>query len=189
MSYGGPWPLMLRSPSGSDDSRASSTLTSGGASTLNSGPLSETSASGSDDPPCRSFHPMTFPRDGHPPLEEALSSGEFPVKPVVTERGGVDEMGPWLRVRATDQLLLCERTVHWSAECPFLQRGTFSLTPCYCVDKLHIGAFTMMWTTTSACMSTVAAAKMWTLQLDGYGPWLSCAGGAVLFRRGPLEHG
>ena len=77
------------------DSWASSTLTSGDASTLDSGPLSETSASGSDDPPCRSFHPMTFPRDGHPPLEEAISSGEFPVKPVVTERGGVDEMGPW----------------------------------------------------------------------------------------------
>ena len=82
------------------------------------------------------------PRDDIPTGWTPTSCGctqlwEFPVKPVVAEWGGVDVMGPWLRVRDTDRLLLCERTVHWSAACPFLQRGAFSLTPCYCVDKLH----------------------------------------------------
>ena len=86
---------MLRSASGSDDSRASSTLASSvAASTLDRGPLGETTSSGSDDSPCRSFHPMTFSRDGHQPHADALSSGEFPVKPVVAEWGGVDVMGP-----------------------------------------------------------------------------------------------
>ena len=126
---------MSLSPSESDVSRATSTLDSSvAASTLDMGSLTETNASGSDGSPCRSFHLVTFPQDGHLPHEGALSSGEFPAKPVVAECGGV---GPWLRVRDTDRLLLCDRTVHWSAECPFLQRATFSLTLCYCVDKLH----------------------------------------------------
>ena len=76
--------------------------------------LSETDARGSDESPCRAYHPMTFPRDGHLPSNDATGSDEFPAKPAVTEWGGVDEMGPWLRVKDTDRLLLCDRTVHWS---------------------------------------------------------------------------
>ena len=77
--------------------------------------LSETDARGSDEPP---YHPMTFPRDGHLPSNDATGSAEFPTKSAVTEWGGVDEMGPWLRAKETDRLLLCDHTVHWSPDCP-----------------------------------------------------------------------
>ena len=99
--------------------------------------LSETDARGSDESPCRAYHPMTFPRDGHVPSDDAIGSDEFPAKPAVTAWGGVDEMGPWLRVRDTDSLLYCDRTVHWSPECPLLSGRSFRLTQCYCADKLH----------------------------------------------------
>ena len=88
--------------------------------------LSETGASGSDDSPCR-----------HLPSHDATGSDEFPAKPVVTEWEGLDEMGPWLRVKDTDRLLLGNRTVHWSPDCPFLSGRSFGLTQCYCADKLH----------------------------------------------------
>ena len=99
--------------------------------------LSETDARGSDECPCRAYHPLTFPRDGHLPSHDATGSDEFPVKPVVTEWEGLDEMGPWLRVKDTDRLLLGDRTVHWSPDCPFLSGRSFGLTQCYCADKLH----------------------------------------------------
>ena len=99
--------------------------------------LSETDARGSDESPCRAYHPMTFPRDGHLPSHDATGSDEFPAKSVVTEWEGLDEMGPWLRVKDTDRLLLGDRTVHWSPDCPFLSSRSFCLTQCYCADKLH----------------------------------------------------
>ena len=99
--------------------------------------LSETGVSGSDDSPCRVYHPLTFPRDGHLPSHDATGSDEFPAKPVVMEWEGLDEMGPWLRVKDTDRLLLGDRTVHWSPDCPFLSGRSFGLAQCYCADKLH----------------------------------------------------
>ena len=33
--------------------------------------LSETDARGSDESPCRAYHPLTFPRDGHLPSHDA----------------------------------------------------------------------------------------------------------------------
>ena len=101
------------------------------------GPLAETVARGSDDSPCRAYYPLTHPRDGHEPHDGALSSGEFPPKLDVPERGGVDDMGTWLRIRPTDSLILARRMVHMSTRCPFLSRASSSLTLCYCVDKLH----------------------------------------------------
>ena len=99
--------------------------------------LSETGASGSDDSPCRAFHPLTYPRDGRLPSHDATGSDDFPAKPVVTMWEGIDEMGPWLRVKDTDRLFLGDRTVHWSPNCPFLSGRSFGLTQCYCADKLH----------------------------------------------------
>ena len=79
-------PPLLRSPSRLSDSRASSTLNSSvDASSFDQFPLEETTARGSDDFPCRVFHPVTFPRDGHVPHDGALGSSEFPAKPAVTE--------------------------------------------------------------------------------------------------------
>ena len=101
------------------------------------GVLDETQATGSEDFPCRAFHPLTFPRDGHAPHEGALGSEDFPAKAVVTEWGGVDAMGPWLRVRETDTLVLDGSTVHWTAQCSLLRRQPWPLTLWYCVDKLH----------------------------------------------------
>ena len=116
----------------------SSTLDSSDVASISDpGPLEETAARGSADSPCRAFHPLTHPRDGREPHDEALSSGEFPTKPEVIEWGGVDEMGPWLRVHSTDSLLLSRRMVHMSTGCPFLSSASSSLTLCYCVDKLH----------------------------------------------------
>ena len=99
--------------------------------------LDETHATGSEDFPCRAFHPFTFPRDGHEPHDGALGSSEFPAKSVVTEWGGVDVMGPWLRIRENDTLVLGNCTVHWTAECSLHRGEPFPLTRCYCVDKLH----------------------------------------------------
>ena len=131
--------------------------------------LSETDARGSDESPCRAYHPMTFPRDGHLPSQDATGSDEFPAKSVVTEWEGLDEMGPWLRVKDTDRLLLGDRTVHWSPDCPFLSSRSFCLTQCYCADKL-LNAFIMMLTTTSVYMEIAVAMKMWTLRQVSYGP-------------------
>ena len=100
-------------------------------------PLEETAARASKESPCRTFHPLTFPRDWHEPHEEALGSHDFPPKRVVTEWGGVDAMGPWLRPHSDDMLLLSQRTVHMNPGCSLITRGTFSLDLCYCVDKLH----------------------------------------------------
>ena len=80
--------------------------------------LSEIGASGSDDSQCRAYHPLTYPRDGHLPSHDATGSDEFPA--VVTAWDGLDEMGPWLRLKDTDRLRLGDRTVHWSPDCPFL---------------------------------------------------------------------
>ena len=107
----------------------------------------------------------------------------FPVKPVVAEWKGVDEMESWLRVRDTDSLLLSERTVHLSSVCPFLKRGAFSLSRPTSPLTNCTDAFTTMWMTTSVCMST-AVARKWILQRNGYGRLLSCVGGAARFLRG-----
>ena len=130
--------IMVRLPPRRSDSPTPSTINSSADEcSWDQCPLDETNARGSDESPCRNYHPVTFPRDWHLPCDEALGSSEFPAKPAVTEWGGVDEMGPWLRVRDTDRLLLCDRTVHWSSECPVIPSRTFRLTQCYCVDKLH----------------------------------------------------
>ena len=146
-----------------DDSDATSTLDSSEvASASDPGPLTETAARGSADLPCRAFYALTHPRGGHVPHDEALSSGEFPAKCEVIEWGGVDEMGPWLRARSTDSLLLSRRMVHMS----ILGVHSFPVGP----PRSHFataltsctGAFTMTWMTISACMRTVGVARMWT---------------------------
>ena len=95
-------------------------------------------------------------------------------------------MGPWLRVRDTDSLLLSERTVHCrqgvlsSSGVPSPSRPATALTNCTDV-------FTMMWMTTSVCMSTAAVARTWILRRDGYGRLLSCVGGAARFLKALVE--
>ena len=146
--------------------------------------LSETDARGSDESPCRAYHPMTFPRDGHLPCSDAIGSGEFPAKPAVTVWGGVDEMGPWLRVRDTDCLLLCDRTVHWSSACPLIPGRSFRLMQCYCVDKLHrCFHYDVDDTFCLHGNSRCSAAKTWTLRQGWYGLSWSCVGGAAPFLR------
>ena len=86
---------MSRARSPSTDSHTTSTLVSSGVvSNSDLGPLEETAARGSGDSPCRSLFPLTHPRDGHEPHEEAVGSDAFPSKPAITEWGGVDVMGP-----------------------------------------------------------------------------------------------
>ncbi len=51
--------------------------------------------------------------------------------------GGVDVMGPWLRLRSEDVLHLLQRIIHMNPECSLITRIPFRLDPCYCVDKLH----------------------------------------------------
>ena len=69
-------------------------------------------ASGPKDSPCRAYHPLTHPRDGHEVHNGVLSSDEFPPKLGGNEMAGVDDMGPWLRLRPQDQLILDRRTVY-----------------------------------------------------------------------------
>ena len=91
------------------------------------GVLAETHATGSEDFPCRAYHPLTFPRDRHEPHDGALGSNEFPAKPEVTVWGGVDALGPWLRARESDILVLGNCTVHWTAQCSLLRGRPFPL--------------------------------------------------------------
>ena len=170
---------MLRPCSGSDDSSASSTLDSSvAASTFDLGPLEETTARGSGDSPCRSVYPVTHPRDGHGPHEEALSSGEL------SQSGeGWMRWGPGCEyVILTHYSFLsdgyiCRQGVLSSRGVHSPSRPATVLTNCTDV-------FTMMWMTTSACMSTAAVARTWILRRDGYGRSLSCVGGAARFLRG-----
>ena len=96
-------------------------------------PMEETAAR----VPCRAFHPLAHPRDGHAASDCALGSDEFPPKPLVGEMAGVDVMGPRIRLRPDDQLLLHHRMVHMTATCPLLSSNPPKLTACYCVDCLH----------------------------------------------------
>ena len=144
--------------------------------------LSETGASGSDDSPCRAIHLLTYPRDGRLPSHDATGPDDFPAKPVVTMWEGIDEMGPWLRVKETDRLLLGDRTVHWSPNCPFLSGGSFGLTLYVTVPTSYINVFIMMLTTTSVYMATIGAMEIWTLWQESSGLWLLCVGGAAHFR-------
>ena len=91
-------------------------------------------------------------------------------------------MGPWLRVKDTDRLLLCDRTVHWSPECPLLSGRSFRLTQCYCADKLH-RCFHYDVTTLSAYAVRAVAMKTWTLRQVPYGPLWLCVGGVAPFLR------
>ncbi len=100
-------------------------------------PLEETTARGSKEFPCRAFRPLFFPRDGYEPYEGALGSQDFPPKRTVTKWGGVDVMGPWLRLRSEDVVLLSHRTIHMNPAYSLITRSTFRLDLCYCVDKLH----------------------------------------------------
>ena len=125
--------LMLGPRAHSDDSNTLSTLDSSDvASTSDPGPLEETAARGSGDFPCRAFYPLTHPRDGHVPHDEALSSGEFPAKPAITEWGVWMRWGPGcvfalqIHYSFLNEWCICLLGV------PFLP-----LTSCYCVDKLH----------------------------------------------------
>ena len=92
---------------------------------------------GSEDVPCRAFHSLTHPRDGHAASDCALGSNEFPPKRLGTEITGVDAMGPWVRLQPDDQLFLHHRMVHMAASCPLLSTNPPKLTACYCVDRLH----------------------------------------------------
>ena len=83
-------------------------------------PPEETAASGSKEFPCRAFHPLSFPRDGHEPHNGALGSQDFPLKRVVTEMGGVYVMGPWLRLRSEDALHLSQLIAHINPECSLI---------------------------------------------------------------------
>ena len=99
--------------------------------------LEETAASGSKDSPCRAFHPLTFPRDGHEPHHGALGSQDFPLKQEDTLTVGTDVMGPWVRVRSNEVLHLSQQIVHMNPACSIISRTPYCLTSCYCVDKLH----------------------------------------------------
>ena len=89
------------------------------------GPAEETSARGSLECPCRAFHPLNFPRDGHEPCADSTGSNEFPSKRSVTARCGIDEtIGPWLRPRVEDTLLLAQQTVHMNPDCLLIAGGT-----------------------------------------------------------------
>ncbi len=46
-------------------------------------------------------------------------------------------MGPWLRPREEDTLLLARQTVHMNLDCLLITGHAFPLSACYCVDKLH----------------------------------------------------
>ncbi len=120
------------------DSHATSTLASNASDgSFAQEPLEETYARRSKEAPCRAFHPLTFPRDGHNPSDEAAGSDEFPPKRTEAVWDGIDEMGPWRRPRAEEALLLAQQTVHMNPGCLLITRGTFQLSTCYCVDKLH----------------------------------------------------
>ena len=106
--------------------------------------------------------PFDLPTRWALPSHDATGSDEFPAKPVVTAWEGLDEMGPWLRVKDTDRLLLSDRTVHWSPDCPFVLRNVT-------VPTSYINVFIMMLTTTSVYMATVGAMEMWTLWQVSYG--------------------
>ena len=125
--------------SSSRESHATSTLASNSSEgSFVHGPAEETSARGSSESPCRAFHPLNFPRDGHEPCADATGSDDFPPKSSGTARSGIDEaMGPWLRPRVGDMLLLAQQTVHMNRDCLLINRRTYLLRMCYCVDKLH----------------------------------------------------
>ena len=53
--------------------------------------LKKTSARGSSESPCRAFHRLNFPRDGHGPCADATGSDDFPPKSSGTARSGIDE--------------------------------------------------------------------------------------------------
>ena len=121
------------------ESHATSTLASNSSEgSFVQGPAEETSARGSPESPCRAFHPLNFPRDGHEPSAGATGSDDFPPKSGGTARSGIDEaMGPWLRPQVGDTLLLAQQTVHMNPGCFLISRRTYPLKMCYCVNKLH----------------------------------------------------
>ena len=112
---------------------------------------------------------MTFPRDGHLPSHDATGCDEFPAKPAVTEWGGVDEMGPWLRVKArtgcssATVLSTGRRIVLSSRAGHFVSRNV--TVPISCIN-----AFIMTWTTPSVYMGRAVAMITWTLRQVSYGP-------------------
>ena len=119
-------------PEGADGS--SSDLANG---LVDQGVLEETDASGSKDSPCRAFHPLTFPRDGHEPHHGALGSRDFPLKQDDTSPVGTDVSGPWVRLQANEVLHLSRHIVHMNPACSIISHTPYCLTSCYCVDKLH----------------------------------------------------
>ena len=85
---------MSRARSPSAASHATSTLVSSATGSCSDlGALEETAARGSSESPCRAVFPLTYPRDGCKPHEEAVGSEEFPPKRAITEWGGVDVYG------------------------------------------------------------------------------------------------
>ena len=125
--------------SSSRGSHATSTLSSNlseGSSVQ--GPADETFARGSSESPCRAVRLVNFPRDGHEPSGCATGSDAFPPKSSGTARSGIDEaMGPWLCPQVGEVLLLAQQTVHMDPECLLINRRTYPLKMCYCVNKLH----------------------------------------------------
>ena len=125
--------------SSSRESHATSTLASNlSEGSFVQGPADETSARGSSESPCRAVHLLNFPRDGHEPCACATGSDAFPPKSSGTARSRIDEsMGPWLRPQVGDTLLLVQQTVHMNPDCLLINRRTYPLKMCYCVNKLH----------------------------------------------------
>ena len=87
-----PFVTMSVERSSSRESHATSTLASNSSEgPFVPGPAEETSARSSLESPCRAFHPLNFPRDGHEPCADATGSEDFPPKRSGTARSGIDE--------------------------------------------------------------------------------------------------
>ena len=106
-----------------------------------------------------------------------LAPTSFLYKPVITEWGGVDVMGPWLCPRPVNALLLSQRIL--GALSP---TGDLSALRPAIVQTSYTGAFTMMLMTIFACTPTAAVVKTWIFPRDGSGPSWSCVGGVSWFK-------
>ena len=171
-----------------DDGSANESPDAASYSDLSGFPLEETAAPGSEDVPCRAFHPTTHLRDGHAASDCALGWNEFPPKPLATEAAGVDEMGPWIRLQPDDRLFLHHRVVHMAASCPFcdrIHRSSRHVTASIACTSASI----MMLTTSTSSMLTAAAARMSTCSLTGDGQWSWCVAALSSVMMSPLLEG
>ena len=63
---------------------------------------------GSKDSPCRAFHPLTFPRDGHEPYHGALGSQDFPLKQEDMGQSGSQRSAPSLSANCSHESFLLD---------------------------------------------------------------------------------